>query len=224
MPRLRLIAGPNGSGKTTLTRQLREHFTIPLGQYLNPDDIARHISLTPVLNNLVPRLPAVTDYQLTYHAAVLAQKIALGLRDDWLRDRLSFSYESVMSHHSHLDFVDNAGKAGYKSYLYYVCTSDPAVNQARVKQRVELGGHNVPEEKIVQRYHRSLDFLYRMSCFCHRSYFFDNSTKALTFIAESTPDGFLDIVEQNFDKVSPSWFTQYVIERWDKKKIRISKV
>ncbi|WP_409371109.1 ATP-binding cassette domain-containing protein [Marinomonas pontica] len=44
MASLRLIAGPNGSGKTTLTKLLREEYAVPLGQYLNPDDIAKHIS------------------------------------------------------------------------------------------------------------------------------------------------------------------------------------
>ena len=39
MPRLRLIAGPNGSGKTTLTNQLRHKYDVPLGQYINPDEI-----------------------------------------------------------------------------------------------------------------------------------------------------------------------------------------
>ncbi|WP_156186767.1 ATP-binding cassette domain-containing protein [Brenneria goodwinii] len=32
------IAGPNGSGKTTLTKTLHETYSVPLGQYLNPDD------------------------------------------------------------------------------------------------------------------------------------------------------------------------------------------
>lgn len=52
MASLRLIAGPNGSGKTTLTKLLREEYAVPLGQYLNPDDIAKHISFSSIDHTL----------------------------------------------------------------------------------------------------------------------------------------------------------------------------
>lgn len=223
MPKLRLIAGPNGSGKTTLTKELRERYAVKLGQYLNPDDIAKHLDLRELWQQ--PEFTAVSHFSTETNssfAARLAQKIALGLRDDWIRDQLSFSYESVMSHHSHLEFFQRANNAGYKAYLYYVCISDPMVNLARVEQRVELGGHNVPTDKILQRYDRSLNFLSDMAQASRRSFFFDNSTRSLTFIAEVTPDGFLDIVEKNFDKVQPTWFVKSMIDCWPKNKIRIS--
>lgn len=224
MPKLRLIAGPNGSGKTTLTTQLREHYAVRLGQYLNPDDIAKHINLTELLQQYSDVNSIDLSEVNTYQAAKLAQSIALGLREDWIRDKLSFSYESVMSHESHLNFFHRANTAGYKAYLYYVCTSDPDVNVARVEQRVELGGHNVPRDKIFQRYERSLKLLPEMARASRRSYFFDNSTRKLTFIAEITPDGFLDIVEKNFDQVQPLWFAESVIKHWARDKIRLSKV
>ncbi|MEC5341879.1 EutP/PduV family microcompartment system protein [Brenneria populi] len=59
MPHLRLIVGPNGSGKTTLTKTLRETYSVPLGQYLNPDDIAKHIDLPGIFvgnGELMPSL------------------------------------------------------------------------------------------------------------------------------------------------------------------------
>lgn len=55
MPSLRLVAGPNGSGKTTLTKELRETYAVPLGQYLNPDDIAKHIDLPALLGETVDK-------------------------------------------------------------------------------------------------------------------------------------------------------------------------
>ena len=45
------------------------------------------------------------------------------------------------------------------SYLYYIATSDPYINISRVKNRVILKGHDVPEDKITNRYYRSLGFL-----------------------------------------------------------------
>ncbi|WP_323667132.1 zeta toxin family protein [Pectobacterium punjabense] len=216
MPSLRLVAGPNGSGKTTLTKELRETYAVPLGQYLNPDDIAKHIDLLALLSGKIDKTLLPDE-----SAARLAQKISLGLREDWIRDRLSFTYESVMSHKSHLEFVTLARKNGYKPYLYYVCTSDPALNGERVTQRVALGGHSVPEEKIFSRYQRSLAVLSEMIKLCHRAYFFDNSTTTLTFLGEVTPDGFLDVVEESFDNVQPMWLYKNVMSSWDANKIRM---
>ena len=55
--------------------------------------------------------------------------------------------------------LENAQQLGYRTCLYYIATDDPAINVARVKARVNLGGHDVPEDKIVSRYARSLGLL-----------------------------------------------------------------
>lgn len=216
MPNIRLIAGPNGSGKTTLTRLLREKYAVPLGQYLNPDDIAKHVNFAAIGQNL-------SDDLAEEAAAILAREISIGLRSDWIRDQLSFTYESVMSHESHIDTVKSAITKGYKAYLYYVCTSDVDVNKGRVHQRVTEGGHSVPEVKIESRYVRSLTYLKDMLQVCHRAYLFDNS-KNMTFIAEVTPDGHLDIVQEAFDETQPYWFADNVLNNWSFKKVRTAKV
>lgn len=103
MSRLRLIAGPNGSGKTTLTNHLREVYEVPMGQYVNPDEI----ELT------------LLDYELDpVNRSRLAQKISIGQRSQWLQQGISHSYESVMSHPSHLDYIRDANRLGYRTYLY----------------------------------------------------------------------------------------------------------
>lgn len=209
---MRLIAGPNGSGKTTLTKLLREEFAVPLGQYLNPDDIARHISIPDECGN---------ELVSNDSAAVLAQKISIGLREDWLRDGLSFTYESVMSHESHIRFIEHAIKQDYKPYLYYVCVSDVDLNKERVAQRVQEGGHDVPIEKIASRYERSLVNLYEMLCVCRRGFLFDNSTSDMILIAEMTMDGFLDIKADAYEKTQPYWFKDAVLSKWNAAKIRL---
>lgn len=215
MPSIRLVAGPNGSGKTTLTRLLREKHSVPLGQYLNPDDIAKHVNFEAIVKSFPTEIAADS-------AAILARDISVGLRGDWIRDRLSFTYESVMSHESHIDAVKKAVGDGYKAYLYYVCTSDVDLNTERVGQRVAEGGHNVPEEKIKSRYDRSLTYLKDMLEICHRAYLFDNA-KDMTFIAEVTPDGYLDIMEEAFDRTQPHWFVDNVLNTWDRSNVRIVK-
>ncbi|MDJ0840027.1 MAG: zeta toxin family protein [Acidobacteriota bacterium] len=199
-----MIAGPNGSGKTTLTDQLRKEYKVPLGQYINPDDIDQV-------------LKSVSD---PLKRSRLAQEVSTGLRRMWLLDGVSLSYESVMSHPSHLDFIREANGLGYKTYLYYICTNDSDVNLERVAERVISGGHPVPKEKVLSRYKKSLNQLCEMAKLCRRTYFFDN-TNELTSFAEVNPNGFLDIQIENYYKLEPWWFREHVLMKWDKEKIRI---
>ena len=205
MPRLRLIAGPNGSGKTTLTNELRNKYDVPLGQYVNPDEI--ELTLLDHEKDPVKR-------------SKLAQTIATGQRQIWLNSKISHSYESVMSHHSHLDYIKSANAVGFKCYLYYVCIADPCINIERVDERVRLGGHPVPVEKIASRYERSLSQIFDMAKQCRRVYFFDN-TNALVPFAEINPQGFLDIKAKEYQAVSPRWFRDNLMLKWNREKIRI---
>jgi predicted ABC-type ATPase len=229
VPRIRLIAGPNGSGKTTLLKTLVKN-KVPVGQYINPDDIARHIHLSESLERASQalkqsnKLPALSDDFEHYFSVLLAQTIATGLRTDWLAYQLSLTYESVMSHESHLSFVDKAIEAGFEPYLYYICTSDPDINKARVSQRVKSGGHDVPEDKIQSRYINSLGLLQKMSQKCKRVYFFDNSGQEHLHFAEITPDGYLDIFEKQFAKANPVWFIDNLLMKWPREKVRIASI
>ncbi|SDU08133.1 zeta toxin family protein [Halopseudomonas salegens] len=227
MPRIRLIAGPNGAGKTSLMKTLVSQ-KVPIGQYINPDDIARHIVLPDALQrtetalNTHPGWPEPNEEFDNYFSVSLAQTIATGLRQDWLHYQLSLTYESVMSHESHLDFIDSAIAAGFEPYLYYICTSDPEIHKARVKQRVASNGHDVPEDKIVSRYYRSLKLLEKMTRKCKRAYFFDNSGHHQQHFAEITPDGYLDIFEAQFNQADPIWFVDNLLKAWPKSKIRLA--
>lgn len=91
----------------------------------------------------------------SYVASVIAEFLRLQL----LLGTSNFSFETVMSHSSKVDFLQQAKKAGFKTYLYFICTQDPEINIARVHNRVYKGGHDVENEKIKERYYRSLELL-----------------------------------------------------------------
>jgi len=55
--------------------------------------------------------------------------------------------------------MKQAVEQGYKVYLYFVSTESPYINIFRVAARKAKGGHNVPEDKIISRYYRSLGLL-----------------------------------------------------------------
>lgn len=212
MPRVRLIAGPNGSGKTTLFKTLQQHQDVHFGQYINPDDVADTLKGFKPTNSA---LPLIDDDR--YKAA---QNICVGLRDKYLEQGLSLTYESVMSHSSHLDYIKMANSKGFKTYLYYTCINDPDVNIERVSARVKTGGHPVPTDKIVKRYFASLEQLFEMASICHRAYFFDNSFTQELF-AEKSENNLLKIDQSRYNQIAPIWFQEYVLSKWDKGLLRL---
>jgi hypothetical protein len=80
-----------------------------------------------------------------------------------------------MSHPSKVDIMIRAVDAGYDVTVFFVCTSDPEINVRRVEHRVSLGGHDVPRERIVARYWRTLDLLSHAALVARRTLLFDNS-------------------------------------------------
>jgi len=127
-PRLRLVAGPNGAGKSTFTENiLQKHLS--LGVYVNPDEIAK--------TREGDELSRAKD----------AQQLAIQQRERLLLEGQSMTYESVMSHFSHLEFIKRAKAADYRTYLYFIGVENPEINKERVKNREKLGGHGVRENR-----------------------------------------------------------------------------
>jgi predicted ABC-type ATPase len=110
-----------------------------------------------------------------------------------------------------IEFLQRAQSNGYRTYLYYVATEDPAINISRVQYRVKMGGHSVPEDKIISRYKRSLDLLKEAIPFTNRAYIFDNSSHKHVWLAEIT-DG--QLLEMKTDLV-PAWFKNALESKFD---------
>lgn len=141
----------------------------------------------------------------------LASELAEFLRMKLIEASASFTFETVMSHPSKIDILRTAREKGYRTYLYFIATDDPDINVSRVKNRVRLGGHSVAEEKIKERYFRSLGHLADAIRNSNRAYIFDNSTEGneKTWIAEISDGKDLEIKADH----PPAWFRKYV---WDK--------
>ena len=118
-----------------------------------------------------------------------------------------------MSHPSKVELLAQAQARGYRTYLYFVATDDPAINISRVRNRVKLGGHEVPEDRIEKRYHRSLELLMSAIRHTNRAYIFDNSGESRegkhTWLAEITEGRELELKS---DKI-PAWFKRAVLDK-----------
>ena len=194
-----MFAGPNGSGKSTLKsylpRKLLGAYINPdeieaairkdgfldfsnygiattaekaLGFFASStflisaglDDAAKRLDFSE------GRLSFANVHVNSYFASVAADF----LQRNFLEQKISFTLETVMSHPSKVKLMADAQTRGYRTYLYYVATEDPAINIARVKTRVALGGHDVPTDRIIERYHRSLDLLMEAIRHTNRAY------------------------------------------------------
>ena len=120
-----------------------------------------------------------------------------------------FTFETVMSHPSKLDFIRLAKSLGFRIYLYFVSLEDPIMNIARVEARVRQGGHDVPKEKIVNRYERTMNLLLDAIKLVDRAYLFDNSSTHPILFATSQHDE-ISMVNEEF---APDWFRKYVIDK-----------
>ncbi len=119
-----------------------------------------------------------------------------------------FTIETVMSHSSKLDFMRKAQEKGFKVYLYFVALADPELNKHRVQTRIAQGGHPVAEEKIIERYYRTMDNLYDALKIVDSAYLFDNSAGEPNMFAVKE-NGTIEIEADYI----PKWFETYVIQK-----------
>ncbi len=83
-----------------------------------------------------------------------------------------------MSHESEIEILRQAKALGYFNILFFVATESATLNIARVRQRVELGGHDVSAGRISAGYERALNLLPEAILECDRVVLFDNSYRA----------------------------------------------
>lgn len=136
MPRLDLVVGPNGAGKSTFIRLTLAPSLRAGVAFVNADEIARQ---------RWPEDPEGHSYE--------AARIAAETRTALINSGESFIAETVFSHPSKLELIDEARQAGYLVMLHVVLVPQELV-VPRVRKRVEAGGHDVPAQKVIERYHR----------------------------------------------------------------------
>lgn len=158
-PELIIIAGPNGSGKTSITQKFLHHEWAEGTTYINPDQVAKDI-----FGNW-------NDSGAVLKAANYCSE----LRERCLAEKKSFVFETVFSAQDKIDFVIRAKEAGFFIRVFFISTSNPAINASRIANRVMKGGHDVPITKIISRYYKAIRNCKTISPIIDRLYIYDNS-------------------------------------------------
>lgn len=235
-----MFAGPNGSGKSTLKEYLRPdllgHYVnadeiesslkspegFDFGEFgLAPSrgELQRFFENSTLLQR-AGLVSSARGLELggsvlffgkvegnSYYAAVVADFI----RRELLARGESLAFETVMSSRDKVTLLRKARERGYRTYLYYVATEDAQINVSRVRSRVLQGGHDVPDDKIVSRYDRSLDLLPEAIYYSNRAYVFDNSGENVdrVWIAEFTDGSEMELKTKRL----PQWFVRAVLDK-----------
>ena len=150
MPTLFVVAGPNGCGKSTLTRTTWFRGV----DVIDPDAIAR---------TMAPGTP------------VQAAREALRQRREALRAGRTHLVETTLAGSGILRLMEAARTAGYRIELHYVCVDSPDQALNRIRTRVTLGGHDVPEPDARRRFDRSLAHLPAAIARSDEARLYDNS-------------------------------------------------
>lgn len=127
------LGGPNGAGKSTFF----DAFLSKAGLYfVNADVLALSLQID------------------AYQAAGLADKLRLQL----FEERESFIFETVFSDPAgdKVNFLIEAEKAGYTVLLIFIGISSRGLSETRVSMRAAAGGHDVPEQKLRDRFPRTM--------------------------------------------------------------------
>ena len=133
--RILIIAGPNGAGKTTFARELLPN-EAECPTFINADLLAAG------LNPLQPE-----------RAAIWAGRMMLEMIDACVSRGENFAFETTLSGRGYARMIPRWQEQGYWVTLIFLRVSSPEATIARVRQRVQEGGHDVPEDVIRRRFY-----------------------------------------------------------------------
>jgi len=139
LKKIYIFAGPNGAGKTTFAMQFLPHQE-GIFYFVNADLIASGLS---------PLAPEMESIQ--------AGKIMLRQIDKLVEEGKSFGFETTLAGKSYLRRIRLWRESGYSIRLFFLSLRSPQMAVERVRKRVSLGGHSIPENVILRRYYSGLD-------------------------------------------------------------------
>jgi predicted ABC-type ATPase len=159
-PSCYIIAGSNGAGKTTFATQFLPVYA-NCRNFINPDLLARAFS------------PFDPDAGMLRAGRAVLETIA-----DFTRSKTDFAFETTLSGRTYVPLLRRVKKAGFALHMFYLWIPSPDLALLRIRYRVAIGGHNVPERDVRRRFARTLDNLFTLyRPLLDTLHFFDNATR-----------------------------------------------
>ena len=132
-----IIAGPNGSGKTTFASEYLRNSDV---EYISADAIAAKLVSTPEEMDTV-KLQAGRLFFVEMRRLIESEK--------------DFAVEVTLAGKGFERIISRLKRAGYTVTIVFIFLKSPEMSVARVRNRVEAGGHHVPTEDVVRRFYHA---------------------------------------------------------------------
>ncbi len=162
MPWFWIVAGPNGAGKTTL---------------VSAGVVARAAGVDLISLNADARTAEILAAEPDAPDANLRAAIDTDAKvTACIEGGVDFLVETVLSSDKYLDDIARAIALGYRIGVIYVGLVRPEASIRRVRQRHQRGGHDVPIDRIVARWSRSITMFGRLLPQANEVFVFDNSS------------------------------------------------
>ena len=157
-----IIAGVNGSGKSSIGGAA---ITARGVHYYNPDTAAQELRKSH---------PNMTQPIANSHAWTLGKDML----EKAITNKETFAFETTLGGNTITNLLIKAAKEGMQVKLWYAGLESVELNLARVKARVEQGGHDIPQADIRKRWDSSRRNLIKLLPYLHSLRIYDNSHKA----------------------------------------------
>jgi predicted ABC-type ATPase len=157
-----VLAGTNGAGKSSIAGAMLLEQGVT---YFNPDEAAAQI------RKANPHL-SLTETQS------IAWREGLRLLQRATSERLDYAFETTLGGKTITKLLERAIASGIEVRVWYVGLDTPERHIARVRARVERGGHDIPENRIRERFARSILNLMRLMPKLTEVRVYDNSLEA----------------------------------------------
>jgi predicted ABC-type ATPase len=89
-------------------------------------------------------------------ASIDAGRAVLKCIDEYLDRKLSFAIEMTLASRKHRELIQTAKARGFHVHLVFVGVDSADRNVARVRMRVAVGGHFIPDADVRRRFARSI--------------------------------------------------------------------
>jgi len=157
-----VLAGTNGAGKSSLMGAMLLQQGV---EYFNPDHAAQRIL------SANPGLSQVEANGAAWHEGKRLLERAIA-------EKLDIAIETTLGGKTIANLLDKALLEGIEGSIWYVGLDGVERHITRVRSRVAQGGHDIPEERIRERYIQSRINLIRLLPRLTELLVYDNSEEA----------------------------------------------
>jgi predicted ABC-type ATPase len=161
-PLLYVLAGVNGAGKSSIGES---EFRSQGSPVFNPDTVAQPIRA------LHPDIPLSM-------ANAHAWQIGKSLLEQAISGGRDYRFETTLGGRTIAQLLEQAARAGHRLHVWFCGLASADLHLRRVRSRVAHGGHDIPEEKIRERWKGSRENLIRLLPLIDHLRVYDNSADA----------------------------------------------